>query len=66
VRDVGIANGRIARVAEKIDPAEAFNVVDVPGLYVTPGIVDIHAHVCTGAGECGSYAGFQPTCTSAA
>jgi dihydroorotase len=44
-RDVAIAGGRIARVAEKIDAAEARQVVDVSGLYVTPGLVDIHVHV---------------------
>ena len=27
------------------------------GLYVTPGLIDIHAHVFTGTGEKGSYAG---------
>ena len=45
VRDVAIAGGKIARVAEKIDPAEARKVVDVAGLYVTPGLIDIHVHV---------------------
>jgi dihydroorotase len=32
-------------------------VVNVAGLYVTPGLVDIHVHVFTGTGERGSYAG---------
>ena len=44
-RDVAIANGRIARVAAQINPAEAKKVVDVSGLYVTPGLIDIHVHV---------------------
>ncbi|HEY6571744.1 MAG TPA: amidohydrolase/deacetylase family metallohydrolase [Candidatus Eisenbacteria bacterium] len=57
VRDVAIAGGRIAAVAEKIDPAEAVKTVDVSGLFVTPGLVDIHTHVFTGTGEKGSYAG---------
>jgi dihydroorotase len=57
VRDVAIAGGKIAAVAPRIDPAEAFKVVDVSGLYVTPGLVDLHAHVYTGTGEKGSYAG---------
>src|SRR5438309_10108740 len=34
IRDVAIAGGRIARVAEKIDAAEARQVIDVSGLYV--------------------------------
>ena len=57
VRDVAIAGGKIAAVAARIDPAEAFKVVDVKGLYVTPGLVDMHVHVYAGTGEKGSYAG---------
>jgi len=57
VRDVAIAGGKIAAVLPKIDPAEAFKVVDVTGLYVTPGLVDLHVHVYAGTGEKGSYAG---------
>jgi dihydroorotase len=57
VRDVAIADGKIAAVAASIDPAEAFKVVDVSGLYVTPGLVDMHVHVYAGTGEKGSYAG---------
>ncbi|HEY8460774.1 MAG TPA: amidohydrolase/deacetylase family metallohydrolase, partial [Blastocatellia bacterium] len=57
VRDVAIANGKVAAVADKIDPAEAFKVVDVSGYYVTPGLIDIHVHVYAGTGERNSYAG---------
>jgi dihydroorotase len=57
VRDVAIANGKIAAVAASINPAEAFKVVDASGHYVTPGLVDIHVHVYAGTGERGSYAG---------
>jgi dihydroorotase len=57
LRDVAIAAGRIAAVAEHIDPADALKAVDVAGLYVTPGLVDIHVHVFAGTGERASYAG---------
>ena len=57
VRDVGILNGRIAAVAEHLDAASALKTVDVSGLYVTPGLVDIHVHVYASAGEANSYAG---------
>jgi dihydroorotase len=57
VRDVAIAGGKIAAVAAKIDRAQAFKVVDVSGLYVTPGLIDLHVHVYTGTGEKNSYAG---------
>ena len=57
VRDVAIAGGKIAAVAPHIDRALAFKVVDVSGLYVTPGLIDLHVHVYAGTGEKGSYAG---------
>jgi dihydroorotase len=57
VRDVAIRDGKIAAVAAKIDPASAHKVVEVAGLYVTPGLIDIHTHVYAGTGERGSYAG---------
>jgi dihydroorotase len=57
VRDVAIRDGKIAIVAQHVDPAQAFKVVNVGGLYVTPGLVDIHVHVYTGTGEAHSYAG---------
>jgi dihydroorotase len=57
VRDVALSDGKIALVAEKINPAEATKTVDATGLYVTPGLIDIHAHVYTNTGEPRSYAG---------
>jgi dihydroorotase len=57
VRDVAIRDGRIAAVAEHIDPSKALKTVNVKGLYVTPGLVDIHVHVYASTGERNSYAG---------
>jgi len=57
VRDVAIAGGKVAAVAANISPVDALKVVDATGLYVTPGLVDIHVHVYAGTGERGSYAG---------
>ncbi|MGO9256406.1 MAG: amidohydrolase/deacetylase family metallohydrolase [Bryobacteraceae bacterium] len=57
VRDVAIHDGKVALVAARIDPAQAFKVVNVGGLYVTPGLIDIHVHVYAGTGEPRSYAG---------
>jgi dihydroorotase len=56
-RDVAIAGGRVAEVAASIDAASAAKVIDISGLYLTPGIVDIHVHVYAGTGERNSYAG---------
>ncbi len=43
--DVAISGERIAAVARDIPASQAGKVVDVSGLYVTPGLVDIHVHV---------------------
>src|SRR4051812_24360960 len=56
-RDVAIQAGKIAEVAENIAASKARKTVDVSGLYVTPGLVDIHVHVYAGTGQRGSYAG---------
>jgi dihydroorotase len=45
VMDVAICGNKISRVARDIDPHTAAQVVDVAGHYVTPGLIDIHAHV---------------------
>jgi len=57
IRDVAIKDGKVAAVAANIPPASALKTVDVSGLYVTPGLIDIHVHVYAGTGERGSYAG---------
>jgi dihydroorotase len=43
--DVAVAEGKIAAVAQDIAPALAGKIIDVHGLFVTPGLVDIHVHV---------------------
>jgi dihydroorotase len=48
VLDVAVASGKIARVAAGIPEGQGRAVVDASGLYVVPGLVDIHAHVFHG------------------
>ena len=57
VMDVAIKDGRIARVAPGLSPKDAIKTIDAKGLYVTPGLIDLHVHVYNGTGEKGSYAG---------
>jgi dihydroorotase len=57
VLDVAIKDHKIAEVAKHIQIGAAAKVVNVAGLYVTPGLVDIHVHVYAGTGERASYAG---------
>jgi len=45
VMDVAISGARIARVAADIPAASSRKVIDAAGLYVTPGLIDLHAHV---------------------
>ena len=44
-RDVAISDGRIAQVAQDIPGAQAAQSIDVAGLIVTPGLIDMHVHV---------------------
>jgi dihydroorotase len=44
-RDVAIAHGQIAAIGENIPREQARKTVDVSGLYVMPGLVDMHEHV---------------------
>lgn len=44
VIDVAVLDGVIAKVAQGIDTAEALQVVQAKGLYVVPGLIDIHTH----------------------
>jgi dihydroorotase len=48
VRDIAIRDGKIAAVDANLPPTAAAKSIDVSGLYVTPGLVDIHAHVFWG------------------
>lgn len=48
--DVAVAKGKIVRVANRIDAASDCRIVEAAGLYVTPGLVDIHAHVYANTG----------------
>ena len=57
LRDVAITEGKIDAVAANLPASQALKTVDVSGLYVVPGIIDIHTHVYTGTGERNSYAG---------
>ena len=48
--DVAIQGRRIAKVAADIPASQATRVANADGLYVVPGLIDIHAHVYTGTG----------------
>ncbi|MDY0098939.1 MAG: amidohydrolase/deacetylase family metallohydrolase [Bacteroidales bacterium] len=51
VMDVAISDGRIAKVAPDISATSAGRVLDVKGMYVVPGLIDIHTHVFVGPNQ---------------
>jgi dihydroorotase len=51
--DVAVEGGKIAALETGIDPKTALRVVDVAGKYVTPGLIDVHAHVFDGVASNG-------------
>ncbi len=57
VMDVAIKDGKIARVAPGLFAGDAIKTIDVRGMVVSPGLIDLHVHVYNGTGEKGSYAG---------
>ena len=57
VMDVAIKDGKIAKVAPGLKSGDAIKTIDVRGLYVTPGLIDLHTHNYVGTGERNSYAG---------
>jgi len=57
VSDVAIAGGKIVLVAPSIPVGQAKRVVNATGLLVTPGLIDIHAHLYAGTGTKGAYTG---------
>ena len=47
-KDVAITGGRVAAVLDAGVEAQAKQVIDVGGLLVTPGFIDLHVHVFSG------------------
>lgn len=62
--DVAIKAGKIFQVSASIPVASSKRTIDVSGLYVTPGIIDMHTHVFDG-NEPGSYIADGHTSVSA-
>ena len=48
--DVGILDGKVAAIEPTIPAEKGIDVIDAKGLYVTPGLVDLHTHIHTGMG----------------
>ena len=60
VGDLGITGSLISAVLDADSEAEARRVLDVSGLYVMPGFIDLHVHVFSGVTHYGI--DVDPTC----
>jgi dihydroorotase len=45
IADVAVLDGKIAAIETSIPAERGVDVVDAKGLYVTPGLVDLHTHI---------------------
>lgn len=52
--DVAITQGKITQVAPNIPVKNAIKVIDITGLFITPGLIDMHVHVYNG-NDLGAY-----------
>ena len=52
--DVAIIDGKIFQVAPDISEKNAKSVIDITGMYITPGLIDMHVHAFHGT-DPGSY-----------
>jgi len=55
VMDIAIACGKIAAISPTLAANEAQRTISVKGRLVTPGLVDINAHVFANAQDIGSH-----------
>ena len=47
-KDIAVAAGKIAKVADDIPAVQSKKIIDATGLYVVPGLIDLHTHVFVG------------------
>lgn len=59
-KDIALTGGRVAAVLEPNTEAAAKHTLDVRGLYVVPGLIDLHVHVFSGVTHYGI--DVDPTC----
>ncbi len=45
VRDVLLADGKVAQLGQGMDAPEGTRTIDCSGLVVTPGLIDVHVHL---------------------
>src|SRR5580692_10285907 len=53
--DVAISGGKLVAVAPSLPAQEARRTISARGLIVTPGLIDIHAHIFVNAHDMGGH-----------
>ncbi len=48
VLDIAVKDGKIVMIAKNVEGKDGIQVVNATGMYVTPGLIDIHVHVFNG------------------
>lgn len=48
VMDIAIDKGKIKLLAQDINSELGVKIIDAKGLYITPGLIDLHAHIFAG------------------
>ena len=61
-RDIAFKDGKVAAVADHIDPAAATQTIDASGKLITPGLIDLHGHFYHGGSGTAVHA--DQTCLS--
>ena len=61
-KDIALTGGRVAAVIDPGSGVAAKHTLDVRGLYVLPGLIDLHVHVFSGVSHYGI--DVDPTCLS--
>lgn len=64
IADVAVSQKKIARVGENLAATDAKKVIDARGLYVVPGLIDLHAHVVGYEGSIFPDDSALPACTT--
>ena len=46
--DIAVKDGKIVMIAKNVEGKDGIQVVNASGMYITPGLIDIHVHVFNG------------------
>jgi dihydroorotase len=46
--DIAVKDGKIVMIAKNVEGKDGIQVVNATGMYITPGLIDIHVHVFNG------------------